>query len=144
MAHTITLKEAQASYKTVVERVQSTGEPLIVEKDGKPTVVVIPFDEYQRLVALRESAIKTPQQAEREMLLRHEMAAFDKMIKSLFKTHLNKWVAILDGQLVDSDDDRRILSKRVADKFGNRVVLIEQVLERPRVFVADSPEQVRP
>jgi prevent-host-death family protein len=143
MPRTITLKEAQASYSTIVEQVESTGEPLIVEKDGKPTVVVISFAEYQRLVALREDETKSAQQIEREMLLRHEIAAFDQMKPELMKTHLNKWVAILNGHLVDFGDDRRVLSKRITDKFNNRVVLIEQVLLEPRIFVVDSPERTR-
>lgn len=142
MARTITLKEPQGTYSTLVEQVQSTGEPLIVEQEGKPTVVVIPFAQYQQLLAQREREQNSVWQTEQEALLRKEVAAFEQMKPALLKTYLGKWVAILDGQLVDSDDDRRALSKRTGAKFSGRVVLIEQVLLQPRIYDVDSPEQI--
>ncbi|MBI4788777.1 MAG: type II toxin-antitoxin system Phd/YefM family antitoxin [Chloroflexi bacterium] len=143
MTKTITLKEAQATYGTVLEQVKSTGEPLIIEQDGKPFAVVMRYSEYQELAALRESEKKKAWQAEQERLLRKEITAFEKMKPDLLRTHKGKWVAILDGKLVDYGDDRRSLSKRVRETFCDRTMLIEQVRDLPRVYTVDSPERVR-
>jgi PHD/YefM family antitoxin component YafN of YafNO toxin-antitoxin module len=123
--------------------VQSTGEPLVIERDGQPTVVMIPFPEYQELVALRESERKKAWQAEQEHLFQKQVAAFERMKPRLLETHRGKWVAILDERLVDSDADRSALSRRVSAKFARQPMLIDQVLDKPRVYVIDSPERVR-
>lgn len=143
MAKTITLKEAQASYATVIEQVKTAGEPLVIEQDGRPFAVVIPFAEYQQLVALRESERKAGWQEEQHHLLMQEQAAFERMKSKLLQTHKDKWVAILDGQLVDSDEDDGILAKRVYAKYGYRTMLITEVRDEPRVWEFSSPETVR-
>jgi len=86
----------------------------------------------------------TTWQEEQERLLQKEIAAFERMKPELLNTHKGKHVAILNGQLVDSDDDKRVLAKRVYAKYGNRTILMTEVREQPRVYRIDSPEVEHP
>ena len=144
MTKTITLKESPAAYAAAIEELKSTGEPLIVEQDGKPFAVVMRYAEYQELAALRENERKKSWQAEQERIIMQEQAAFERMKPELLKTHKGKWVAIHNGELVDSDDDDKTLAKRVYGKFGYRTILMTQVTETPQVYTFDSPELAQP
>jgi len=143
MPRTITLKETQTAYSTVIEQVQATGESLIVEQMGKPAVVVIPFAEYQRLVALHKGERKSAWQQEQQRILKQEQAVYQRMKPELLKTHMGKFVAINEGQLVDWDISKPTLAKRVYAKFGYHTILMTQVADSPRVYHARSPRLVR-
>ncbi len=149
MTKTITLKEAQASYATVIERVKSTGEPLVVEQDGQPSVVVIPFAEYQQFIALRERAQrKMPQESTIETQRRvyqesfeQERAAFYRLKPQLLQTHRDQYVAVHDSRVVDSDADDAELAKRVMAKYARQAVYIQLVSEELPSFELPSPEE---
>lgn len=139
MTKTITAKEAQASYASVIEQVKVTGEPLIIEQDGKPFAVVMRYAEYQELATLRENEKKKSWLEEQHRILAQEQAAFERMKPELLKTHKGKFVAIHDGKLVDSDADEETLVERVYSKFGYHTILITEVTLTPRVYHINSP-----
>lgn len=149
MAKTITLKETQASYATVIEQVKSTGEPLVVEQDGQPFAVVIPFAEYQQLVALRESERQKASQESRaearhrayQESFEQERAAFYRLKPQLLKTHRDQYVAVHGSQVVDSDADDAELAKRVMAKYPHQAVYIQLVSEELPSFELPSPEE---
>lgn len=137
MAKTITLREAQAAYAAALEQVKSTGEPLVVEQDGQPSVVVIPYAEYQQLVARREGERK---QTEQDEGFEREYAAFLRLKSELLKTHRGLFVAVHNGQVVDSDTDNLELAKRIYAKQWSPVC-IDLVNEEPRIADLPSPEE---
>lgn len=63
--------------------------------------------------------------------LDQEIAAFERLHPDLVKTHLGKWVAVFDQQLVDHDQERQALYQRVRAKYGRATILIRRVLEQP-------------
>ncbi len=140
MTRTISLAEAQASYATVIDQVRTTGEPFVIEQDAEPCLVVLPFADYRRLTALRQIPRKKVWQEEQHSVLRREQAAFERMKPELQRTCKGKWVAVLNGQLVDSDADDKALVKRVYAQYGYRTMLITQVQDAPRVWEFSSPE----
>jgi len=152
MTKEVVLKETQATYtptpateptlESIVSQVQLTGEPALLVRDGKPIAALVPISTYERFVEWQQQEKARTWQEEQERLLQKEIIAFERMKPELLKTHKGKWVIILNGQLVDSGDDRQTLSKRAREKFGDRTMLIEQVRDKPRVYVVDSPERV--
>lgn len=48
-----------------------------------------------------------------------ELEAFKKLLPSLLATHRGKYVAIHEGQVVDSGDDKLELALRVLGRVGN-------------------------
>ncbi|MCB9430688.1 MAG: hypothetical protein H6668_01780 [Ardenticatenaceae bacterium] len=57
-----------------------------------------------------------------------EVEAYKKLHPVLVKTHLGQFVAIFQGQLVDSDPDKQTLFFRIKENFPNQIVLQRQVL----------------
>jgi len=51
----VVLRELQASYTVTVDHELLGQEPVILERDGHPVAVIIPFAEYEALRAGRES-----------------------------------------------------------------------------------------
>ena len=105
MAKTITLKEMKTKYTAAIKQVKSTGKSSVIEQDGKPFAVVIPYAEYQKLARLRERARNEEWLAQQHQIIRREEIAFEHMKPELLKTHKGKFVAIHNGKLVDFDDN---------------------------------------
>lgn len=76
----------------------------------------------------------------KERKIEREMEAYRTMHAGLKQRFLGKYVAIHNGELVDHDADRRALSQRVRQKYGNAAVLITPVEDKPeREFLILSP-----
>ncbi|MFN0073189.1 MAG: hypothetical protein ACKVVP_17045 [Chloroflexota bacterium] len=56
-----------------------------------------------------------------------ETEAFNRLHPALVQTHLGTWVAIHEGQLVDTDGDLAALYARMRGRFGRTSVLLRQV-----------------
>jgi seryl-tRNA synthetase len=73
----------------------------------------------------------------------HELEKFQNLLPDLMKTHLYQFVAILNGTVVDHDEDEFRLVKRLYRKYPNDYVLIREVKKEPPViFALESPEGV--
>ena len=70
---TITTSDATAHLETVVDRVATGEDEVILERDGTPKAVVISFEEYRHLLAVREEERK----AEAVRWLREFQATYD-------------------------------------------------------------------
>lgn len=71
------------------------------------------------------------QKSQMEMVISKEQEAFEKLHPELIETHLGSYVAISGGNLIDSDEDKRILYQRVYQKFPHRHIFIKQVEDIP-------------
>ncbi|OAI38815.1 hypothetical protein AYO40_06360, partial [Planctomycetaceae bacterium SCGC AG-212-D15] len=60
-----------------------------------------------------------------------ERLAFFRMKPQLLATHKGKYVAIHEGQLVDSGDDKIAVAMRVYQKFGYLPILVTLVTDEP-------------
>lgn len=132
------VKESSVGYTAEIERVKATGEPLVIEGDGKPLLVVLPFAEYDALV-------KQQQQEQRKTYMEafeRERAAFEMLKPQLLKTHSEQYVAIHDGQVVDTDKSDTELAQRVLPRFRNQAVYIQIVQPELPVYEIASPEEL--
>jgi PHD/YefM family antitoxin component YafN of YafNO toxin-antitoxin module len=135
---TISLKETLATYSLSLDETQLGREPIIIERQGQPLAAIIPIEKYQEFVAWQESDERCQQLS----ALQKERDAFHQLRGQLLKTHLGQFVAILNGQVVDSDVDNCELARRVYDKFGYVPIYIQRVEEKPTVYDIPSPEVV--
>jgi hypothetical protein len=67
--------------------------------------------------------------------LDREIAAFMAMHAELRLTHLGEWVAIHNRQLVDHDQERAALYRRVRARYGHTPVLIREVCSQSEDLV---------
>ncbi len=61
-----------------------------------------------------------------------EYQAFRRLLPQLLATHRDKYVAVHDGQVVDSGDDKLPLVLRVLAKVGNVAIHVGLVTEEPQ------------
>ncbi len=137
------IRETRVAYPFAIDERALTGETLILERAGKPVAAVIPIDDYARFVAWREHEQAQAWQTAQQQTMERDRAAFERLKPELLKTHLGKWVAIVDGALVDSDVDEDALVQRVYARYGYRTIFVEQVRQTPLVYEFSSPEVVR-
>ena len=80
----------------------------------------------------------------REQKIKEEAMRFRKMHKKLRAKYLGKYIAMRDGEVLDSDEDVRILYLRIKERFGNEPILITPVQEQPLpTYHMRSPRVVR-
>ena len=63
--------------------------------------------------------------------VRREMQAYLSLHPDLKATHLGQYVAILDGQLIDNDQDMATLYGRIYDRYPDRFVWLTLVEDDP-------------
>ena len=141
MPKTIEIKEARTQYALPLDEAQLAEGPLIVERQGKPIAAIISFAEYERYRDWRERKEKKARHRARLEALERERQAFLRLKPNLLKTNRGLYVAIHDGQVVDSDRDNCELAKRVYAQ-AYRPVYIELVSEEPETAEFPSPEVV--
>ena len=79
---------------------------------------------------------------ESERIFEIERKAFEELRPQLLKDsrYAGKWVAIVDGNLVDSDSDHRKLVMRVHEKYGYRPIYADKITREKQYVEFPSPE----
>ena len=148
MSKSVTLKEAGETYALTLDEARLRQAPFTIERNGEPVAAVVPMDEYQEFVAWREQAHGPDAQNARAIFqdealatLAAEQAAFQRLKSQLLRSHLGQFVAILGGEVVDSDTDDRALTRRVYARHGYIPIYIDRVTEEPVVKRILSPKK---
>lgn len=101
------------------------------------------YERLERLAALREVSVAAVLLEELEVAIGQmeisaeeakmdfEEAEYRKQHTELFEQFAGQYVAIHNGQLVDSDPDEMALYFRIDERFPDEVVLLKQVRELP-------------
>ncbi len=145
----VTLKEAGATYALTIDEVQLRQAPFTIERDGKAVAAVVPVDEYREFMAWREQTAHAVSPTERATsrhdalsALQKERAAFLRLKDQLLRTHPGQFVAILNGEIIDSDKDDRALTRRVYAEHGYVPIYIDKAVKEPPVRRILSPKRV--
>jgi PHD/YefM family antitoxin component YafN of YafNO toxin-antitoxin module len=149
MGKVVTLKETRAVYAVTLDEVLLRQAPFTIERDGEPMAAVVPFDEYREFVAWRERVHPQPMARAEEatprdnalVALEKERAAFLRLKDQLLRTYQGKFVAILNEEVIDVDEDDRVLTRRVYAEHGYVPIYIDQVLEESPVRRILSPKK---
>jgi len=80
-----------------------------------------------------------------EQIFEREKNSFAKLKETLLHdaVYVNKFIAIMDGKIVDSDYDRSALAERVYTKHGYVQLFIGKVTKQKRYRELPSPERVK-
>lgn len=75
----------------------------------------------------------------------HEVAAFERIRPSIMAHHKGKFVAIYQGEVIATGDDKLALLDQVREQHGDIVCYIEKVVpDAPRTVRMPSAHVVRP
>ncbi len=133
-----TLKEVNAPYTVDAEDEAIGRETIIIRRNDEPIAVVLPFAEYQELLARQ-----TLSPSSVDPIFERERVAFQRLLPELLVTHRGEWVAIVDERPVEFGPNFSSVIVRVRQRFGLRLVFVHEILEQPRVYKIPSPRIVR-
>ncbi|NLD74134.1 MAG: type II toxin-antitoxin system Phd/YefM family antitoxin [Chloroflexi bacterium] len=68
MPRTVTASEAKSAFGALADWAVETKDDIVIESHGKPKVVIVAYEEYKRLAALREQALREEALAELEAI----------------------------------------------------------------------------
>jgi hypothetical protein len=128
---TRTLREVSAPYTVNADDEAIGRDTIVIRRNGEPIAVVLPFVEYQALLAQPLSS---------DLGFEQERAAFQRLLPELLKTHRGEWVAIVDGQPVEFGPDFSSVIAPVRQRFGQRPVYVREVSEQARIYTISSPQ----
>lgn len=145
----VALTKIGGYYALTIDEARLRQAPFAIERDGQPVVAVVPMDEYQEFMAWREHIAHVVSSAKRSTLqrdvlnaLQKERDAFLRLKDQLLRTHSGQFVAILNGEVIDSDTDDRALTRRVYAEHGYVPIYIDEVAKEPPVRRILSPKRV--
>ena len=96
----VSVTEVKNSWGRVVKRVLQRREPVLVESKGKPTVVILPADDYERLVTEQEIEAQKHQQ----LILLDEAERIAQEVASRYQHPQPDSVEILRDMREERDD----------------------------------------
>ncbi|MEW5989604.1 MAG: hypothetical protein AB1791_23500 [Chloroflexota bacterium] len=137
----VILKESQAPYVVTMDDEELGNEPLVLERNGRPVAVVIPFAEYTALRHQLDALPMPMEDGEPDSLIR-DRAAFKALKEQLLVSHPGQYVAFKDGQLVDADSDDRTLIGRLYRQYGVVPLYVKRVELQERIYHLPSPRVV--
>jgi hypothetical protein len=93
------------------------------------------------LQAVTEEAVQNFLLEQKRETIRKESAAFQKMHPKLLREYEGQYVAIYQGEVVDSDSEQLPLYQRVAQKYPGETFLLKKVTSSPEeVYTIRSPK----
>ncbi|CAG0927772.1 hypothetical protein TFLX_00612 [Thermoflexales bacterium] len=120
-----TLKEVSVPYTVSAEDESIGRDTIVIRRMGEPVAVVIPFADYQALVAQPLSG---------DLSFEQERAPFQRLLPELLKTRRGEWVAIVGGEPVEFGLDFSSVIVPVRRRFGQRPVYVREISEQPRAY----------
>jgi len=136
-----TIKEVNAPYIVDAEDKSIGRETIIIRHDGEPVAVIVPYADYTELIARQPG--RPVETSSDESAFERERAAFRRLLPELINTHRGEWVAIVDEQAVEFGIDFSSVIRRVRERFGQRPVYVQEVLEKPRVIKEETVLNLR-
>jgi prevent-host-death family protein len=98
----VSATEVKNSWGRVVKQVLQRHEPVLVESKGKPTVVILPADDYERLVAVQELESRKRQQ----LLLLDEAERFAQAVMARHLQNSTPDSVEIIREMREEQDDR--------------------------------------
>jgi PHD/YefM family antitoxin component YafN of YafNO toxin-antitoxin module len=144
MTKRLTLRESHPPYTLSIEEEDVLArEPIILEQDGQPVAAIVSLAEYGDFQAWRETQDRERRrQADMEALDR-EREAYERLEPELLSLYKGQYVAIREGQVVDSDPDEMTLVQRVYEELGYGPMYVRKIGAPLPVRRMGSPRIVR-
>ena len=134
-----TLREVSAPYLVNPADEALGRETIIVRRNGEPVAAVVPYAEYQHLLALQLAP--TPAPADPEFA--RNRAAFQRLLPELQREHRGEWVAIVNERVAAFGPSSSAVLEEVCERLGDVRMYVQEIRETPRVYRINGPRVVR-
>jgi predicted DNA-binding protein len=113
-------------------KMQSGGkmETILLREDLRETLEKDAEQEARSVNDMVNEAVEHYLRERQRAKLDQEIAAYEAMHAELRQKYLGQWVAVHQQKLVDYDEDRTALYRRIRAKYGRTSVLLRQVTEQ--------------
>jgi len=132
-----TLREVNAPYTINPDDEALGRETIIIRRNGEPVAAVVPYAEYQQLLALKPKPAPEPPVYALlpvDSEFEKQWAAFQRLQPELLQKHPGQWVAVVNEQVGAVGPNFSAVAEAVHAKYGNVPRCIGQVREKPRVY----------
>ena len=124
-------REVNVPY-TVNPNDESVGrETIVIQRDGEPIAAIVPYAEYQALLA-RPTHVSPSSTT--DLQYHRNRTAFQRLLPELLKEHRGKWVAIVNEQVVVVGASPSAVLDEVYERLGDVPVYVQQMLEKQHVY----------
>jgi len=120
-------KETRAVYALPVDEETLTGEPVILEREGRPVAVVVPVKEYEAFKHWRETQEWEKRRRKTQEAFERERQAYEQLEVQLLDKYAGLYVAIRGREVIDSDPEEMTLVQRVYREHGHGPMYVRQV-----------------
>jgi PHD/YefM family antitoxin component YafN of YafNO toxin-antitoxin module len=128
MTKRLTLRERCPPYTLSIEGEDILGqESIILERDGQPVAAIVSLAEYEAFRAWQEAQDRERQRQANMEGLEREREAYERLEPELLTVYKGQYVAIREGQVVDSDPDEMALVQRVYERLGYGPMYVRKV-----------------
>ncbi|HEY6724304.1 MAG TPA: type II toxin-antitoxin system prevent-host-death family antitoxin [Polyangiaceae bacterium] len=107
------IRELKEQAPKLVQRAEK-GERTVITRHGRPVAVLAPVSEAESIHA----------QSPRARVWQREREQFERLLPKLGRRYGGRFVALLEGKVIDSDPDAAKLFQRVAGASGGGVFFI--------------------
>jgi hypothetical protein len=128
------LRELHPPYHIDLDEESIRNEVLILEREGKPVAAVIPITEYAAFQSWRDAQQQQTEFGPEDTAIDLEHRTFQQMLPDLLKTYRGRVVAIYQGQVVASGDDRLEVWQRARQQLGSVPVYVQRVESSPKTY----------
>jgi hypothetical protein len=145
------IREVQAPYIVNLDDEAVGRETIILQRDGVPVAVVVPYDKYQQLLvfySIHTGGIKkvtstlAPEEKAEDPEFERNRRAFEQLLPELLKEHRGEWVGIVNEKAVVFGETSNAVVDDVYKRLGHVRMYVDEVLETPRTYYMDSPQVV--
>ncbi len=102
-------------------------EAIVLRADLREAVEKDAVQEARSINEIVNEAVEQYVRERQRIKLDREIAAYEAMHAELRQKYFGQWVAVHEQKLIDHDEDRAALYRRVRAKLGSLPVLIRQV-----------------
>jgi len=112
-------------YRVEIDRMALAHGPTLLEVDDQPVAILLPISEYQSFVRWQEEQLPLPTPLPTDFAA--EVKAFEQLKPTLLEKYGGQAVAIYQGRVIATGDDKMAVLGQVLDEYGPVHCYIEWV-----------------
>ncbi|MEW5989602.1 MAG: hypothetical protein AB1791_23485 [Chloroflexota bacterium] len=137
------LKESELPYTVTADNQLLAQEPVLLQRNGRPVAVLIPFAQYEAFRAWQQIEARRRHRQQELEAFERERVTFEQMKPDLLRTYPGKVVVIYQGRVVQVGDEIAETLMSVYEQFGYVPCYAQRVEEPEHIYHLPHPRSLR-